>query len=69
MNETLLLEIEQTNLPENCTVGANVRLPVETREAAVTLKEELLTRFFSGMTYVSRLHVHSTVVPCTTEEI
>lgn len=69
MNEILYLEIEETNLPENSTIGSQIRVEVASSEAAVTLKDELVTRFFANKTYISKLHTHRTDAPCEVVEL
>lgn len=69
MNETLYLELEETNLPEGSTVGVTLRVPVESAEAAPALRDELVTRFFSGLQFTARLHVHRTDGPCEVQDL
>lgn len=69
MNEMLYLEIQQTGLPETDPVGAIIRIPVESREAAILLRDELAPRFFAGLQFTARLHVHRTDGPCETQEL
>ena len=65
----IFLEMNQTELPENDTVGLTVRLPVESKEAALALRDELATRFFAGVAYTSQLHTHNTDAPCEVEPL
>ena len=60
----LYLEINETNLPENSTVGLSIRLPVTSEAEAITLRDELVQRFFQGVTYTAQLHIHRTDGPC-----
>lgn len=69
MNEKLYLEMDETNLPEGSTVGVTLRVPVESAEAAVVLRDELATRFFAGLTFTARLHVHRTDGPCEVQDL
>ena len=65
----LYLEITETGLPENNTIGAMVRVEVPDASAAATLRDELVSRFFAGKTYTAKLHTHRTDAPCESVDL
>lgn len=65
----LYLELEQTGLPELDPVGVSIRVRVTSAEEANTLKTELANRFFSGLSFASKLHVHRTDGPCEAQDL
>lgn len=68
--ETYYLEMNQT-IPEGdvSTLAVEIRVRVADQTEAEALKAELANRFFSGLTYVARLHVHRTDGPCEVSDL
>lgn len=65
----MFLEMTETGLPENQTVGVMVRVRVADRDAALVLKDELAGRFFAGIPHQATLHIHRVDGPCEVEPL